>query len=679
MKTAMKHAGKPHRKRRFMKTKERLSTTFIRKVLVVLLIGQSFIWYWSFSRHNITIDRDLETRMQTVSAMIRNVAAEVDKAEGYRHLEHIMDGALKDENIVYIEVSRDSEVITRTSQSQEDEDLRVMKSPILKDGTEIGSVMLKYRTGRTDTAFILTNLTLQGIVFVVLTLLIYLFFQGHIGTQIEKLSANIERVTLGDLTQKIETSEENEIGIIAKGLDFLIERLLVTVKKLKSVAGNVSAAISQLNLTFKNVINGINHQQRSLEEISRAVKTASGAQRRTMSNTEKLLSLSNDNVSALLEMRAASEEIAASISNLNRNVSDSYSTVAALTRSARELASMADNATTAVQQASTSIEEMNASVKEVGKTIKGSAELSSQTTNIIAEKGMLSVVDAIEGMDRIEASVTSLTDAIKRLGRRSSDIEKILSVIKDVTEQTGMLSLNAQILAVQAGEHGKSFSVVADEMRSLSEKTASSTQDIATIVSTLQKEIREAMESTTETVRMVEEGNHVVLRTGDTLREILHASQKSTEMAESIERAVEQQTKGLDQIVKAIEHIKGMLLDVNRTTEEQEQGTASLLESISSIKEAMEAARNATDEQAESTRFITDNIELANERTAEIAKASAEQQEVNDRIIEAMEEVMVIGKETARNVKEVSLFITSLHDEVEVLRKEVEMFRTSTA
>ncbi len=661
-----------------MKIKKKLSTTFILRVLVLLLIGQSFIWFWSFSRHNITIEDGLRKRIYMVSTLIEKVAATVNTSQDYKYLEQITDGAVSDENIVSIEVTRNGELLLRKSPAPEKRASQSMETPIMEGDKKIGTVTIKYKKVTTDMAFILTNLILQGIVFLVLTFLIYLFFQRHIGTQIESLSANIEKVTLGDLTQKIEIAEDNEIGIIAKGFDFLIERLLITVRKLKSITGNVSAAISQLNLTFKNVINGISNRQRFLEEISRAVKNASGSQEQTIANTEKLLSLSNDNVSALLEMRASSEEIASNIGNLNKNISNSYSAVAGLTQSAQEVASMADNATSAVHQASSSIEEINASVKEVEKTIKESAELSNRTTNIIAEKGMLSVVDAIEGMEKIESSVSSLTEAIERLGRRSRDIEKILSVIKNVTEQTGMLSLNAQILAVQAGEHGKSFSIVADEMRNLSEKTAASTQDIATIVSTLQKEIREAMDSTMETVRMVEEGNHVVLKTGDALREILHASQKSTQMAASIERAAAQQAKGLELIVNAIEHIKKMILDVNRTTEQQERGTASLLESISSIKEAMEAARNATDEQAESTRFITDNIELANEKTAEIARASAEQQKVNRRIIEAMEEVMVIGKETTRNVKEVSLFITSLHNEVEVLKKEVELFRTNT-
>ncbi len=661
-----------------MKIKKKLSTTFILRVLIILLIGQSFIWYWSFSRHNITIEDGLRKRIYMLSTLIENAAASVNTSQDNSYLEQITKGAIKDKNIVSIEVTKNSKLLLRKSRAPEDSDSQSMETPIMEGSRKVGKVTIKYKKIKADMAFILTNLILQGIVFLVLTLLIYLFFQRHIGTQVESLSANIEKVTLGDLTQKIEIAEDNEIGIIAKGLDFLIERLLITVRKLKSITGNVSAAISQLNLTFKNVINGISNRQRFLEEISGAVKNASGSQEQTIANTEKLLSLSNDNVSALLEMRAASEEIAFSIGNLNRNISDSYSAVAGLTQSAQEVASMADNATSAVHKASTSIEEINASVKEVEKTIKESAELSNRTTNIIEEKGMLSVVDAIEGMERIENSVNSLTEAIERLGKRSRDIEKILSVIKDVTEKTGMLSLNAQILAVQAGEHGRSFSIVADEMRNLSEKTAASTQDIATIVSTLQKEIREAMESTMETVRMVEEGNLVVLKTGDALREILHASQKSTQMAASIERAAAQQAKGLELIVNAIEHIKDMILDVNRTTEQQERGTASLLESISSIKESMAAARHATDEQAESTGFITDNIELANGKTAEIARASAEQQKVNRRIIEAMEEVMVIGKETTRNVKEVSLFITSLHNEVEVLRKEVEIFRTGT-
>ncbi len=661
-----------------MKIKKKLSTTFIFRVLIILLIGQSFIWYWSFSRHNITIEDDLRERISLVSTLIANAAAAINTSQDYTYIEQLTEGAIKDKNIVSIEVTKGSKSLIRKSQAPEEMASQKMETPIMEGDKKTGTVTITYKQVKPDTVFILTNLILQGIVFLVLTFLIYLFFQRHIGRQIESLSASIEKVTLGDLTQKIEIAEDNEIGIIAKGLDFLIERLLITVRKLKSITGNVSAAISQLNLTFKNVINGISNRQRSLEEISRAVKNASGSQKQTIANTEKLLSLSNDNVSALLEMRAASEEIASSIGNLNSNISDSYSAVAGLTQSAQKVASMADNATSAVHKASTSIEEINASVKEAEKTIKESAELSNRTTNIIAEKGMLSVVDAIEGMERIEDSVNSLTEAIERLGRRSRDIEKILSVIKDVTEQTGMLSLNAQILAVQAGEHGKSFSIVADEMRNLSEKTAASTQDIATIVSTLQKEIREAMDSTMETVRMVEEGNHVVLKTGDALREILHASQKSTQMAASIEHAAAQQAKGLSLIFNAVDDIQNMILDVNRTTGQQERDTASLLESISSIKESMEAARNATDKQAESTGFITDNIELSNGKTAEIARASTEQQKVNRQIIEAMEEVMVIGKETTRNVKEVSLFITSLHNEVEVLRKEVEVFRTGT-
>jgi methyl-accepting chemotaxis protein len=118
---------------------------------------------------------------------------------------------------------------------------------------------------------------------------------------------------------------------------------------------------------------------------------------------------------------------------------------------------------------------------------------------------MMSVVNAIEGMENISEEVKKSAEIIQRLGIRSVDIEKILSVIKDVTEQTNLLSLNAAILAAQAGEYGKSFSVVADEIRGLSERTSSSTREIGGIVKTIQQDIKDAVFTIDSAKEKVEE------------------------------------------------------------------------------------------------------------------------------------------------------------------------------
>ncbi len=656
--------------------KKNLSSRLVLRFLAVLLAGQTLVCYWAFTQHRAAIDENLRKRASIASSMIASAASASAAAGDHTLLAAMAREALKDDAVLAVEVYSKGTVLVRESKGMEDETSRTLETAVTDGERETGKVKVTFRDARLDRTFVFTSLLLQGLVLAVLTFLVYLFFKWEIADPIEAINRALEKVTIGNLTHRIGDGKDDEIGAIAKGVDFLTERLSITARKLKSVTRNVSAAISQLNLTFKNVTRGISNQQGAMESVSRSVGDAAALQEQTMADTEEALALSRDNAAAVLRMRTASGEIMSCLDRLGSDLDNSFGVVTELTRSAQEVASMSENAAATVERAYSSIEDINTSVREVEGVIKESALLSKKTTTIIAEEGMLSVVDAIEGMERIETSVGALSKAIERLGARSRDIEKILSVIKDVTEQTGILSLNAQILALQAGEHGKSFSVVADEMRNLSEKTASSTKRIKTIVSALQQEIQQSIEGTTETVRLVGEGNRVVLKAGDALREILHASQKSTEMAASIERAVTQQARGLERTVHAIEQIQAMLSEVNRTRDEQERNTASLLESISSIKESIESTRLAATEQEEITELITNKLEAVDERISRIADSTTRQGGLNRRIRAAMEEVEETGKETMRSVKEVSLFISSLHNEVEALRKEVELFRT---
>ena len=665
-----------------MTIEKSLSTRFIYRILIILFVGQSLIWAWSFYREKTTLEDSLNNVLSLSGGIISNIAATALVSSDHTYLERIIDDILKNEDIISVEIlDADGKRLIKKSHESTGTAYKISEFPIRSGTDVIGKVRIRYSVRRIKAnlaGHLITSMMLQMVVFIGLIFLIALFFKRDIGGRIREMSRVIEKITLGDLSQSIGIEDKTEIGTIARGIDFLITRLKGYIRKLKDISRNVSAAMSQLNLTFKNVTNSVNNQQKSLEDVSLSLRNASKSQLRIHKNTDTLLSLSNDNVSALLEFKATSEEIAAAAESLQRNINDSYSTTTELTQSSHEVASLTTEVSAAMQEASASADEINATVKEIERISRESAELSFLTTETVSGKGMLSIVEAVERMEQIEASVTELKQSIERLGGMSKDIEKILSVIRDITEQTGLLSLNAQILAVQAGEYGKSFSIVASEMKTLSDRTASSTREIAGIVSTLKREIQTVVNGTNETFTMVEKGSEAVMNTGEALREILHSSQRSSEIAQSIKRASIEQTRGLELIVKAIEHIKKMIFKVSRATEEQEKGISYLLESVSSIKESMEITKKATDEQAKSTKFITDNIELANEKTAEITTASSEQQKINEHITSLLQSVMNLGKNTARDVKEVSLFISSLHAEVEELRKEMDHFRTET-
>ena len=649
--------------------------------MIILLIGQSFLLYWSYSSREQALKKSLLQRVSITATLVGNTASTAIVSYDYTFLEQIIEMLHTDENIISMEIydAKGNPVLVKSHEDAVLEEAQFIEIPIKAGSQVVGKLIARYTTKNIEKElrfYLNTTFGLQALVFVVLALLIYMFFQKKVGKPLIGLSKSIETVTSGDLTEKIEIKTEDELGTIAKGLDFLIEQLSNTIKKLKTISEDVFNAMNQLNAIFKNVMGVIDSQHSSIENVTLSVRNATDSQKQIAANTEKLLSLSSDNLSSLLETSATSQQIANGADNLNQNINNSYSTVTELAHSARSIASMSGEVSSAVEQASSSVEQVNATVREVEKIIKESARLSTHTTAIISEKGMHSINNAIQSMKMIKDFVNSLTGTIETLGRKSVDIEKILSVIKIVTEETSLLSLNAAILAAHAGEYGKGFSVVADEMRSLSEKTVLSTREIATIISTIQNEIKSAVEGTRETVKMVDEGSEVVLRTGNVLREILSASESTTEMAKNIESAAVEQTRGLELILNATEHIKRMIFDVSKASEEQDKSSNYLLNGISSIKEAMEITMKATDEQAKSASVITENIELANERTSEIAKASSEQETINKKIIDSMEEIMGKGKEMGNNVRETALFLTALYSKIESLKKEMERFRT---
>jgi len=295
--------------------------------------------------------------------------------------------------------------------------------------------------------------------------------------------------------------------------------------------------------------------------------------------------------------------------------------------------------------------------------------------DITSDTGMLAVVDAVEGIGKISGEVKKSADIIQRLGTRSKDIEKVLSVIKDVTEQTNLLSLNAAILAAQAGEHGKSFSVVADEIGALSERTTSSTREIAGIVKNIQTDIKDAVRSIDSAKIKVDEGGGLVLRVGDALKTTLAASERSAEMTKAIERATEEQSVALKQITSSIEDIRTMMNNVAESTGEQEYLISHLLEGAGEVKEVADISKRGTEEQAIGTRIILKNFEHTNDRVTQINRASMQQKRLNDEIVASMQQINSLGDTTIKDMEEVSQSLNTLFGEIEILKKDMEVFK----
>jgi twitching motility protein PilJ len=175
-----------------------------------------------------------------------------------------------------------------------------------------------------------------------------------------------------------------------------------------------------------------------------------------------------------------------------------------------------------------------------------------------AVKGGSAVTETIKGMQRIRATVQSTGKKIKGLGERSLEIGAIIEVINEIATQTNLLALNAAIEAARAGEQGRGFAVVADEVRKLAERAARATKDITGLIKGIQVETSEAVTVMEEGTREVEEGTKLADQAGAALREIELIVKQTATLMTDITRAAADQVQSTSSVVRTMDTISNL-------------------------------------------------------------------------------------------------------------------------
>ena len=165
------------------------------------------------------------------------------------------------------------------------------------------------------------------------------------------------------------------------------------------------------------------------------------------------------------------------------------------------------------------------------------------------------VEDSIQSMRSIHSVVNESAKAIDELGKRSEQIGQIIGVINEIADQTNLLALNAAIEAARAGEHGRGFAVVADEVRKLAERTTQATEEVADSIKAIQSETRTAVERMSSGTKTVEEGVELSSRTQEALEAIVSSSHQVTSMIQAIAAAADQQSVAAGQIASSVDSI----------------------------------------------------------------------------------------------------------------------------
>lgn len=263
-------------------------------------------------------------------------------------------------------------------------------------------------------------------------------------------------------------------------------------------------------------------------------------------------------------------------------INDAANRVTAATEIARQtstlLLSAAERQSNEIQEAGQSALEMARSMNEVSGNATQSAQVARQSL-MAAEKGASAVQDSIKGMNEIRNQIQETSKRIKRLGESSQEIGEIVELISDITEQTNVLALNAAIQAASAGDAGRGFTVVAEEVQRLAERSGEATKQIAAIVKTIQTDTQDAVSAMEQSTQGVVEGAKLSDAAGQALSEIGQVSRNLAGLIQKISSSTQDQANSATQVARLMQDI----LQVTEQTTAGTQRTAQAVDELNAL------------------------------------------------------------------------------------------------
>ncbi len=430
---------------------------------------------------------------------------------------------------------------------------------------------------------------LIGIALIIINYFIIAPITRSLSEPILALTRASQKLSAGEIDQQITIHRSDEIGDLADAFRGMIGYL----KDMSATAAKLSTG----DLTAQVAVRG------ETDELGQAFNSMIKEWKSAVSDLQKNAVALNDESIQLTrgadQITEATTQISTTIQEISRgtiqqaeSVNQSALTITNLSQSVNIVARGSQDQSAAVEEAASRVNEISSAIQKVeehANTVQDQAGKAADS----AREGVKTVEGTLVGMNRIKETVNLSVTRVDEMGIHSQEIGKIVETIDDIASQTNLLALNAAIEAARAGEAGKGFAVVADEVRKLAERSSQSTKEIGDLVKRIQKTIQDAITAMNESSKEVESGVAQAEKSGESLKLILDAAEQVKIQAGLAARATNEIRVSSTNLVESIDRVAEI---VKGNTGEVEKMTASMVvthdmvENIASISEENSAA-----------------------------------------------------------------------------------------
>jgi methyl-accepting chemotaxis protein len=524
------------------------------------------------------------------------------------------------------------------------------------------------------------QVTLYMIIVALLTTVVFsaatIVLSRDVTVPLHELRAMARQMAEGNFDVTARVFADDEVGQLADSFG-------ETRTNLRRLLGRIGGSGSTITEGVRVITDGTGlllvrsrDQSELTESSSLSVENVRGGISSVLHAADTVTDLTQDASSRALELQASAEEVARSMDYLFQSVEKTSSSTTEMNASMNEMSTRTDVLAGIGEEVLSFVSQMESTVAELLASSQSTADLAQQVRED-AGAGGAAVDRTVDGINATHELTMSTASTIDELQRSVGQISQILNVIEEVANRTNLLSLNAAIIAAQAGEQGAGFTVVANEIRELAERTRGSTKEIGTIIKAVQEGSKQAVKKMHEGVTKVTGNVKLAREAAASLSKIVDSASRSFDMATQINRALAEQSQASRRLHEVTSRMSDHIAEINRATREQARGTLLMAQESERVRDIAAQVKNATEEQSAAGTGITVALEKISEDARAMRDLLERQLEETDRIADASRVMLDIATQNDSMAREFNATLTGLVRSGQDFEAEVTRFRYS--